>query len=223
MRKLAIKRLSFPLIIALILAGMSWLVNANYQSIRHLQSQGKPATNVVTPLVGPGGKSAYDVARDNGFKGTESEWLASLVGLSARPVSADDVQVAVNQYCADGTCDGKNPTADQVIAAVNQFCASGQCKGQDGRSADPVTEQQISAAVTAYCADGRCVGAQGESVIGPAGTNGRTPVISCVTRTVNNLGVHYIAWKYDDEADDSYRDLYRLPLWAEASDCIELS
>jgi hypothetical protein len=32
-------------------------------------------------LVGYDGKSAYEVALDNGFIGTESEWLASLVGL----------------------------------------------------------------------------------------------------------------------------------------------
>lgn len=30
--------------------------------------------------VGPPGKSAYEVAVDNGFEGTEQEWLASLIG-----------------------------------------------------------------------------------------------------------------------------------------------
>ena len=28
----------------------------------------------------PGGKSAYELAKINGFTGTEAEWLASLVG-----------------------------------------------------------------------------------------------------------------------------------------------
>ena len=28
----------------------------------------------------PGGKSAYEIAQENGFSGTESQWLASLVG-----------------------------------------------------------------------------------------------------------------------------------------------
>lgn len=31
---------------------------------------------------GADGKSAYEIAKDNGFTGTESEWLASLVGQS---------------------------------------------------------------------------------------------------------------------------------------------
>jgi hypothetical protein len=33
-----------------------------------------------TPDVLGGGKSAYDIAVDNGFEGTEQEWLASLKG-----------------------------------------------------------------------------------------------------------------------------------------------
>jgi hypothetical protein len=38
------------------------------------------ATLTVGELVGPQGKSAYQVAVDNGFVGSESQWLASLVG-----------------------------------------------------------------------------------------------------------------------------------------------
>lgn len=46
---------------------------------------GSPVTNLVGPPgetgpAGPGGESAYAVAVDNGFVGTEAEWLASLVG-----------------------------------------------------------------------------------------------------------------------------------------------
>lgn len=35
--------------------------------------------------VGPAGKSAYEIAVDNGFEGTEEEWLASLVGPEGPP------------------------------------------------------------------------------------------------------------------------------------------
>ena len=218
-----VKRLAFPFVMVAICVGVTLLVIRVNQSSEELRQQGKPATNVVTPSVGEPGKSAYEIAKDNGFKGTEAEWLASLVGLSARSVSSDEVQRAVDQYCERGRCDGRNPTADQVIAAVTNYCLSGQCRGQDGRSAEPVTEQQIGSAVAAYCADNRCVGAQGESVTGPAGANGRSPVISCVTRTANNESVHYIAWKYNDEADASYRDLYRLSSRVEPSNCVAVS
>lgn len=34
----------------------------------------------IPALIGPQGKSAYQLAVENGFKGTESEWLASLKG-----------------------------------------------------------------------------------------------------------------------------------------------
>lgn len=214
------KRVAFPLLMLAICVGVTLLVIRVNQSSQELIRQGKPATNVVTPIAGQPGKSAYEVAVDNGFKGSEAEWLASLVGLSARPVSTNDVEDAVRRYCADGRCNGSGPSSEQVISAVSRYCADGQCKGTDGRHAAPVSEQQIYAAVAAYCADGRSVGAKGETITGPSGTNGRTPLISCVTRTVNNSSVHYIAWKYDDEADVSYRDLYKLPAWAEASNCI---
>lgn len=42
---------------------------------------------IVTPPSGPPGRSAYAVALSNGFVGSESEWLASLVGPAA-PASA---------------------------------------------------------------------------------------------------------------------------------------
>lgn len=42
-----------------------------------------PDANGEFYLVGPSGKSAYEIALDNGFVGTEEEWLASLVADSS--------------------------------------------------------------------------------------------------------------------------------------------
>ncbi len=44
---------------------------------------------------GDPGKSAYQVAVDNGFEGTEAEWLASLVGPKGDPASLTSVYVEI--------------------------------------------------------------------------------------------------------------------------------
>lgn len=52
---------------------------------------------VLTGVPGPAGDSAYQVAVNNGFVGTQSAWLASLVGPagSAGPAGADGQSVTV--------------------------------------------------------------------------------------------------------------------------------
>ncbi len=57
-------------------------------------------------LSGPAGKSAYEIAKENGFKGTESEWLESLKGESGSGSNR-----IVNQVAFEGT--------DQKISFVN--------------------------------------------------------------------------------------------------------
>lgn len=54
------------------------------------------------------GKSAYVLAVENGFEGTEEEWLASLKGEKGDPASVDEVQAEVNAlkeilYYGDGS------------------------------------------------------------------------------------------------------------------------
>lgn len=105
-------------------------------------------------MIGPRGLSAYQVATANGFAGTQSEWLASLIGL----------------------------------------------KGDKGDKGD--------------------TGATGAT--GAAGTNGLTPEIACVIRTTNSLATRYAAWKYTTEARTEWRDLYKLPTWAECTNPIDL-
>ncbi|WP_253291311.1 collagen-like protein [Virgibacillus proomii] len=51
---------------------------------------------------GVAGKSAYQVAVDNGFKGTEQEWLASLKGPKGDSVKGKD-GVGVADITSDGT------------------------------------------------------------------------------------------------------------------------
>ena len=62
--------------------------------------------------IGPQGKSAYQVAVDNGFVGTEEEWLATLVGPQGPPgeVHGDTITV-------DGEISGtsQNPVQNRVI------------------------------------------------------------------------------------------------------------
>ena len=57
-------------------------------------------------LSGPAGKSAYEIAKENGFEGTESEWLESLKGESGGGSNG-----VVNQVTFEGT--------DQKINFVN--------------------------------------------------------------------------------------------------------
>lgn len=58
--------------------------------------------------------------------------------------------------------------------------------------------------------------------VGAPGNPGKNPLIGCVTRTLNGLSVNYIAWRYEDESDVAYRNLYRLPTWAQAESCVDL-
>lgn len=129
------------------------------------------------------------------------------------PTSAQ-LSAALLEYCRNGKCDAKQPTQAMIISALEAYCAGGMCKGADGKNAVPITADQISTAVANYCSDGRCKGA-----VGASGLNGDTTVLSCVTRTTNTVKSNYIAWKYTLEPDTSYRDLYKLPVWAEAQNC----
>ena len=150
-----------------------------------------------------------------------------VVGYGQAPTQAQ-ISAALLEYCADGRCDGQAPTQQQIVDALTLYCADGICKGKDGAAGIPITAEQIATAVSSYCADGRCRGADGQSVkgdtgeIGPRGPAGQDAVLSCVTRSLNNGTANFIAWKYKDEADGEYRNLYKLPSWAEASNCVDL-
>lgn len=57
----------------------------------------------VTLQGGADGKSAYDIAVDNGFEGTEEEWLESLKGPEGDPGSPGTDGVSVVGATSDGT------------------------------------------------------------------------------------------------------------------------
>lgn len=144
-------------------------------------------------------------------------------GASGRAPTQAEIAFAVVNYCGDGRCDAKNPSSEQVATAVYNYCGAGTCKGADGANGANATADMVMAAVTQYCADGRCVGPQGvQGIAGANGINGRTAVMACVVRTTNNIATQYVAWKYEDEADAAYRDLYKLPTWAQGSSCVDL-
>lgn len=141
-------------------------------------------------------------------------------GATGRSPSQTEIALAVVNYCADGRCDAKAPTADQVATAVFSYCNSrNTCKGETGAAGASVTTDQVMAAVTQYCNDGRCVGPQGtQGIAGAAGADGRSSVMACVTRDDGD----YVAWKYDTEANNAYRNLYKIPPFAGGSECIDL-
>lgn len=148
-----------------------------------------------------------------GFNGEQGE--------QGPPPTQAQISLAVANYCSDGRCDAKNPSAEQVATAVSNYCSiNNGCRGSngsDGSSGQNATPEQIMTAVTNYCSDGRCKGDTGAT-----GATGRTTVMSCVIRTTTGVNTQYVAWKYTDEEDVAYRDLYKLPVWSEGSSCVDL-
>lgn len=146
------------------------------------------------------------------------------------PPTPEQIKTAVYQYCAEtGVCDGQQPSLAVVFAAVTKFCDNGACKGESGKNGKDgrdVTATDIQTAVNNYCANGNCKGSKGETgSTGPAGSsgsNGKTPLINCVIRTSNNVATRYVAWKYSDQANSEYKDLYKLPTWAECLNPVDL-
>lgn len=143
-------------------------------------------------------------------------------------VDAEDVRLAVQNYCSGGRCDGKNPTPSVVLASVLEACG-GDCKGDNGENAPRVTADQIYTQVLAYCSDGRCKGEPGATgangVNGTNGVDGRTMQNACVLVRENNTDVRYYSSKYTDEPDTAYLTWqYRskLPTWFQPNDCIDM-
>lgn len=73
-------------------------------------------------LMGPAGKSAYQIACDNGFKGTESQWLASLKGVDGK--SAYEIAVdagykgTIGEYYAELSSFGEKAELAKRSATV---------------------------------------------------------------------------------------------------------
>lgn len=55
-------------------------------------------SNSVTYVLGFSGESAYEVAKDNGFTGSASEWLASLVGTGVKSIDKTGTEGNIDTY-----------------------------------------------------------------------------------------------------------------------------
>lgn len=187
----------------------------------------KPSNNVKDAIITDDGKLL--LTYEDGTQRTVGDvsGVQGLQGEAGPGPSQAEIAIAVANYCGGGRCDAKAPTADQVATAVYNYCSSrNDCKGATGDAgatgADGAnaTNEQIMAAVQQYCSSGRCTGPQGAQ--GVAGADGKSTVMSCVIRETNSLPTQYVAWKYETEPNSAYRDLYKLPAWAQGSDCVDL-
>lgn len=152
-------------------------------------------------------------------------------GSSVAPTEAQ-IAAAVLDYCTtNGRCNPRSPSAEQVAIAVSDYCSTrNACAGPTGATGNTgsqgqnATSEQVMLAVQNYCADGRCTGPSGPAgIAGTNGTNGQDPVLSCVIREVNGIDRQYVAWRYSSEPNSAYKDLYILPVWAQGSDCVDLT
>lgn len=221
------KTLTIAAALALVLLGAGLI----YAAVRQATSSSAPVpTSIAVPQAEPPREVKSILTNDDGdliitYTDGTLQNAGRVVGKSGNDGTAQapteaQISAAVLEYCASGRCDSKSPTQAQILEAIAAYCAGGICKGGDGRDAPPITAEQILSAVTSYCHDGRCKGADGQSV---KGDSGESPVMNCVVRKANAGTVRYVAWKYATDADSAYRDLYKLPTWAECTNPVDLT
>ena len=137
----------------------------------------------------PRGKSAYEVAVENGFSGTETEWLASLKGATGAPGANGK----------DGT-DGKTPyvgdNGNWYIGADDTGKPSRGAKGDKGEKGDTgaqgIQGEQGIQGVQGEKGDKGEKGAQGPQGLqgppGEAGADGKTPNLTIGSVTTLEAG-----------------------------------
>ena len=118
---------------------------------------------------GVDGKSAYEIAVERGYKGSEEEWLKSLKGepgnngSSVTPEQINDaVRLFMTQnkdlFKGDRGNNGSSVTPEQISNAVEQFMTQNKDlfkgePGNDGDDGSSVTPQQIDIAVRKFIMD----------------------------------------------------------------------
>lgn len=102
-----------------------WNVDTReWQNIGHIQGPPGPAG---TPgKDGRDGKSAYQLAVDGGFEGTEEEWLASLKGADGGQGTAGAPGKSAYQYAVDGGYTGTEEEFSALIAAGSWIPSEGR-------------------------------------------------------------------------------------------------
>ena len=123
-----------------------------------VSEDGSAAASVGEDL--PRGKSAYEIAKENGFNGTETEWLASLKGEpGAAGASGKDGENGKTPYVGDN--------GNWYIGAVDTGKPSRGAKGDKGEKGDTGAQ-----GIQGEKGD---TGAQGPQ--GAAGADGKTPYV----------------------------------------------
>ena len=137
-------------------------------------------------------------------------------------ISPEIIATAVSVYCDNGRCEGRSVTPADVAFAVQDYCSDNSCRGVDGRDGKDavVTSDMVASAVATYCSGGLCKGEKGDA--GAPGTNASPNDMACVIRTVNGIDTRFVAWKLRSESNTAYRDVYKLPVWAECTDPVDL-
>ncbi len=206
---IGLRKYIFIALVVLVIGFLIWLTYIQNANIETLRAQGKNynvGTTVVTPA--KDGESAYQIAVDNGFTGSQTDWLLSLVSI---PLKGDNGMTAYQ------------------LAVKNGYTGSevDWLKSLQGTNAPAITDDQIAQAVASYCQNGVCQGVQGlTGASGTNGANGENPVLACVIRSNPaplTTTTKYLDWKYPTEPDTAYRDLYKLPTWAECTTPVDLT
>lgn len=178
---------------------MSWLMIRNYQAVNDLSKEGKTPVSIITPgAPGRNGESAYEIAVRNGYKGSETEWLATfkgqsgLNGLSAYQVAS---QNGYNGSETDwlSTLIGPRGRSAYEVALANGFV------GTQGEWLFSLIGQQGPKGDTGATG---AVGATGPA--GQTGLNGKdAPRLqtACGRYIMNSTTIYVNAYKYDNETE----------------------
>lgn len=198
-----IKRTWFPVLCLVLFALLIWLGFANRALYFELKDQGKEPVSIgpiTSPNDGRDGKSAYQIWLEQGNEGSRMDFLTSLEGRDGRDGEPGRDGIDGESVQGEPGANGQNGANGQDGLSIQGERGETGAQGLPGVPGTP--------------------GAVGQP--GSAGADGKTPVLGCVVRTVNNLPVNYIAWKYTNEADSTYRNLYRVPNWAQPEGCINV-
>lgn len=145
-------------------------------------------------LKGGDGKSAYELAVANGYKGTEAEWLESLGG-----ASDTDIKEAVDKYFEENPVNVNPPTGDYVTKAeLEELAKNYQPKG------DYLTEHQKLKTI-----NGQSLIGEGNITIEGGGTSVQSEFIN--VKYLENTGTQYIDTGYVLQEDDVLEVDYEIP------------
>lgn len=150
-------------------------------------AKGEPGIQGVAGEKGESGASAYEIAVNNGFNGTETEWLASLKGEKGNP-GPQGIQGVKGESGPQGIqgedgADGQNGLSAYEIAVNNGFIGSeaewlASLKGEKGEPGDAsissggITKSEISTMIDEALNDAILNGVPGESAYEVAVSNG---------------------------------------------------